>query len=301
MLHVRQDRAMERDSVGQVVLRDGTPMAFSDTGAGPVILAIHGWAASRGFFADLADRLGDRYRVIIPDLRAHGDTPAGSLPLDMDTLADDITELMDKLDLDPVVLIGWSMGAMVAWAMIRQNGTDRLTGLVVEDMTPRVLNDADWDLGMSRGLTETSSVRATDLMRADWPAYAAGFAPRLFAARHADHALVREAAEELSRRDGEAMAALWTSMTSQDMRPVLGEMRLPILVAHGAESAAYGPETSRYLVDTLPQADRLEFAHSGHTPHLEQAEDFARAVDQFVSRQRAGAEPQQNTEGSFSP
>nr|WP_238934486.1 alpha/beta hydrolase [Maricaulis parjimensis] len=300
-MHVRQDRALKRDSAGQVVLRDGTPMVFSDTGSGPVILAVHGWAASRSFFADLADRLGDRYRVIVPDLRAHGDTPAGSLPLDIDTLAADLAELMDKLELDHVVLIGWSMGAMIAWAMIRQSGVARLSGLVVEDMTPRVLNDTDWSLGMASGLNASGSARATDLMRANWPAYAAGFAPRLFASGSTDAGLVRETAEELSRRDGEAMAVLWSSMTSQDMRPALGDMSLPILVAHGAESAAYGPETSRYLVDTLPQADRLEFAHSGHTPHLEQAEEFAHAVDQFASRILAGAEYQRKIEGSISP
>lgn len=303
VLDVRTDKVADRGGrEGQVVLRDGTPMVYRRHGEGPVILAVHGWAASSVFFEDLAGRLADSFCVVVPDLRAHGGTAAGDLPLDIETLADDLHELTVALDLDNVLLLGWSMGAMVAWSMIARHGAGRLAGLVVEDMTPRVLNDETWSLGISIGLDAAGSRRAVSMMQADWAAYAEAFAPRLFARdrRAADAALVAEAAAELRRCDGAAMADLWNSMTAQDMRPLLPSIHLPVLVAHGALSEVYGPETSRYLVETLPDARDAEFRRSGHAPHLEQPEEFAQAVTEFARRVQAGATHQHKFEGSRS-
>lgn len=303
VLDIHADRAAGRpEREGQVILRDGTPMSYGDAGTGPVVLAVHGWAASRIFFDGLSGRLSDGFRFMAPDLRAHGTTPAGQLPLSIETLADDLADLIETLDLSKIVLVGWSMGAMVAWSMIDRHGADRIAGLVVEDMTPRILNDADWSLGMSSGMNASGSARAIDLMRADWSGYAATFAPRMFARDRRRDApdMVAEATAELSRRNGDAMAEIWGSMAAQDMRAALSGITLPVLVAHGARSEAYGPETSRYLADTLPQADIETFARSGHAPHLEQPEEFAHAVQTFARRVQAGAIHQQNIEGSIS-
>jgi pimeloyl-[acyl-carrier protein] methyl ester esterase len=303
VLDVRTDQVADRDDRGgEVILRDGTPMSYRRTGEGPVVLAVHGWAANSVFFEDLAERLAGEFGVVVPDLRAHGATAAGSLPLGIETLADDLHELVVALDLRDVVLLGWSMGAMVAWSMIARHGTRRLAGLVIEDMTPRVLNDEGWALGISIGLDAAASQRAVSMMQADWAGYAEAFAPRLFARerRTGDPALVADAMAELGRCDGAAMADIWNSMTAQDMRPVLSSINLPVLVAHGALSEVYGPETSRYLVDTLPDARDAEFPRSGHAPHLEQPEEFAQAVTEFARQVQAGTTHQHNIEGSTS-
>ena len=116
--------------------------------------------------------------------------------------------------------------------------------------------------------------------------------------RTGDPALVAEATAQLSRCNGAEMAHIWNSMTAQDMRPLLPSIHLPVLVAHGALSEVYGPETSRYLVDTLPNARDAQFKRSGHAPHLEQPEEFAQAVRQFASQIQAGATHQHDIEGS---
>jgi len=303
VLDVRTDHVADRDDrEGRLVLRDGTAMSYRRRGQGPVLLAVHGWAASAIFFDDLAERLCGRFTVIAPDLRGHGDTPVGDLPLSIGTLADDLDELVTQLDLSGILVLGWSMGAMVAWSMIARHGAARLAGMIVEDMTPRVLNDADWSLGMSSGIDAAVSARAEAMMRDDWSSYAATFAPRMFARerRLGDPTLVAEATAALGRCNGADMAQIWNSMAAQDMRPLLPSFDLPVLVAHGALSEAYGPETSRYLVETLPDARKTVFARSGHAPHLEQPEEFAQAIQQFAGALEAGTTHQQNTEGSIS-
>jgi len=303
VLNIRSDHPNGRDGVSKsLTLPDGTDMAYRDTGRGPVLLLVHGWAASGGFFDPVVQALSDGYRVIVPDLRAHGATPAGTGRLDIDTLADDLACLLETLDVDGVVALGWSMGAQVLWSLIARHGQGRLAGLVVEDMSPRILNDDDWSLGMASGMDTAGSQRARAAMRSNWPAYAAAFVRHIFARDRAtsDPDLIQRVLAELRQCDAEAMAALWESMAGQDFRPALPAMRLPVLVTWGEASQAYDPATSRYLVDTLPNAQGKAFARSGHAPHLEQPEEFARAVGHFAGQVQAGVNHDNNIEGSFS-
>jgi len=303
VLNIRSDHPTGRDGVSKTLtLPDGADMAYRDAGTGPVLLLVHGWAASGGFFGPVIDLLKDDFRVIVPDLRAHGATPAGSGRLDIDTLADDLACLADALELDGVVALGWSMGAQVLWSLIARHGQGRLAGLVVEDMSPRILNDDDWSLGMASGMDIAGSQRALAAMRANWPAYAAAFVRHIFARDRAtsDPDLIQRVLAELRQCDAEAMAALWESMAGQDFRPALPAMRLPVLVTWGEASQAYTPDTSRYLVDTLPNAQGKAFAQSGHAPHLEQPREFARAVGHFAGQVQAGVTHQNKIEGSFS-
>lgn len=283
-----------------LTLRDGTVLAYRDIGSGPVLLLVHGWAASGIFFEDIAARLADEFRVIIPDLRGHGDTPAGPGKATITDLADDMDELITTLGIAPIIALGWSMGATVLWSMIERHGHDRLAGMVIEDMSPRILNDASWTLGMSSGMDVEASVRATAAMRADWPAYAAAFAPRIFARDRAarEPQIVAEALTLLVARNANSMADLWASMAQQDLRATLPGMAIPALIAFGERSDAYGPETSRYLVETLPAATAHGFAHSGHAPHLEQPEEFVDAVRNFARQALAQAASNDTIEGS---
>jgi pimeloyl-ACP methyl ester carboxylesterase len=275
-----------------VPLSDGTAMSVAVSGQGPDLLFVHGWSAHAGFFEDIQHRLEGRFRVIAPDLRAHGSTPRGRAPLTMKQLASDLNAMVEALDVHHAVAIGWSMGAMVLWRLLADHGAARFAGLVVEDMSPRILNDHAWALGMTNGIDAATSQRACESMRANWAAYADAFAPRMFA-RDSRHRLGEDrerVVREFAAHDGDAMADLWTSMAAEDARPILPELKLPVRVIHGALSEAYSPETSRFLVETLPDAELVSFARSGHAPHLEEPERFASAVAEFADRvQPAGA------------
>ena len=296
-------RAHHPDETGRrssLELRDGTMMSFLDEGAGDVIVLVHGWAVTAGYFDEVASELSTQFRVIRPDLRAHGLTPSGDLPLEIGTLAADLAELLEQLDLDNAVVLGWSMGALVAWRHWLDFGSERVCGHVIEDMTPRVLNSADWQLGMSNGLDAAASARATRAMERDWQAYAEAFTPKILSRERGirDQALIAQIGAEIRIRDPQAMAALWSAMVQEDFRAELPAMTLPTLVIYGERSDAYGPETSRYLVDSLPNAERKGFSRSGHAPHLEEPEEFSEAIIAFMHRVQADRDARRNFEGS---
>jgi len=254
---------------------DGAQIAYSDEGRGRPLVLLHGLMADSGFFRR-QQSLADSFRVIAVDLRGHGGSPAGPLRPTISLLARDVTELARALELDGAIGIGWSLGAVVLWRVLAGAASNRFAGAVVVDMTPRVLNDEDWDLGLSR---ETCEARS-QAIRDDFPAFAAAAGQAFFATPGAE---ADRAARAFAANDPAAIGALWESLVEEDFRPLLPSIRQPTLVVHGAHSHLYGADTAGHLVAALPSARAVTFDHSGHAPHLEQAELFNASLREFAA------------------
>jgi len=268
-------------------LRDGAAMAYADQGAGPAVVLVHGWAANGAFFGDLAQGLSRNHRVLTPTLRGHPGSDRGALPLTIETLADDIAEFADALGLASFAALGWSMGAMALWAAAPKLGA-RLTALIVEDMGPRLTNDAAWPHGLAGGYGADDVAGTLSEIRADWPAYVTRFAPRMFApgARDARSDLVELAAAEMSSADAEAMASYWESMAAQDFRAALARTSQRMLVVRGADSQVYPDGATAFIAETAPNAQCIAIAGAGHVPHLEAPDTFLEHIEAFVRAER---------------
>lgn len=246
-------------------------------------MLVHGWALHGGFFRPQLEELSRHFHVIIPDLAGHGRSALASGPFTIARLADDLHALLERLDASDVLAVGWSMGAMVLWDFIQRHGTGRFAGLVVEDMTPRILNTPDWQLGLAGGYDSEADALFQSAMRRDWASHAASFAPRICARGMQDErsVIIARAAEEMSASRPGAMAALWASMTAQDYREALRSVLVPTLVAHGALSQLYPAQMAEYLSVQIPNARRIAFLRSGHAPHLEEPARFNLAIEEF--------------------
>jgi pimeloyl-ACP methyl ester carboxylesterase len=267
-------------------LRDGAAMAYADEGAGPAIVLVHGLGAHAGFFRDAARRLAPRHRVLALTLRAHPGSEEGSECCTIETLAQDIADFADALDLKSFAALGWSMGAMALWAAAPRLGA-RLTSLIVEDMAPRLTNDDAWAHGLPGGYSAGDVAGTLDEISADWPGYVARFAPRMFAptVRQTQPDLVAWATEEMSKANGAAMASYWASMAAQDFRDALMRIAQPMLVIHGAESH-YPEAAAAFIARTAPSAQRIAIQGAGHVPHLEAPDQFFTHVEAFVRAER---------------
>lgn len=270
-------------------LRDGAGMAYAELGTGHPVLLVHGWAANGSFFSDLAQRLSTQHRVLTPTLRGHPGSQPGSLPLTIETLAGDLVELADALGVKSLTALGWSMGAMALWAAAPRLGA-RLDAMIVEDMGPRLVNDASWVEGICGGYGEADIAATVAEIRSDWPAYVARFAPRMFApgARDRNAQLIDWATREMAAADGAAMAAFWQSMASQDFRHLLARIAAPMLVIRGQESQVYPDGATAHIACVAPNAKRLVIPGAGHVPHLEAPDVFLSNVEAFVRAARRG-------------
>jgi len=265
------------------VASDGARIFYRDEGHGRPIVLLHGLMAHGGFF-DPQMGLADTFRLIRVDLRGHGESDRDA-PLSIARLAEDVSELVDRLALDQAIGVGWSLGASVLWRLLAGDAGHRFAAGVVVDMTPRVRNDADWTLGLSAEHCEAR----TRAMREDFPAFAAAAGNAIFAQRPDGHPhpLSGWASEAFVRNDGEAIAAIWSSLVGEDFRPLLGRLAVPFLIAHGAGSHLYGADTADHLVAALPDAHAVAFAHSGHSPHLEEPERFNAMLRAFAAKAAA--------------
>lgn len=268
-----------------LTLSDGATIRATISGDGPPIVFVHGWAMNADLFAEQMRAFAPSFRTIAIDLRGHGGSKAVDQPPTIERLAADLIEIFEQLDLDRAICVAWSMGAMVAWEALTDPAfAARVRGLVVIDMSPRISNDGAWRLGLADGRRPESTIRSVDAMRRDWPAMVRRFVPRIFApgAETRRAALIARIIEDAEALDKEMMAALWESMAVQDFRKTLRMLTVPTLVMHGAKSQLYGAATSEFIARETPNARRVEFARSGHAPHLEEPEAFNAELRRFI-------------------
>lgn len=247
----------------------------------PSLVLLHGWAAHAGYFDDLVAAL-DWPEVYVPDLPGHGKNKASSHAGSITQIARWLHDYVTENKLHKPVILGWSMGAMVALEYVKLFGDDAVSGVVIEDMTPRLINDADWQLGLSGGFSAAQNQKAVAMIADDWPRYVAGVSSRFFAQGAVQDTSMIWIHDDLLHNDSAIMAGLWQSISEQDYRALLPTIHCPVLVISGGKSQLYSGDTAQYFIRQLPIARLVVCHNSGHAPHLEETEKVAHAVDDFM-------------------
>ncbi|WP_437230844.1 alpha/beta fold hydrolase [Planctomicrobium sp. SH661] len=120
--------------------KDGTEIYYKDWGSGKPVLFSHGWPLSSDAWEDQMFFLaGHGYRVIAHDRRGHGRSaqPWGGQTLD--TFADDVAELVNRLGLEDVTLVGHSTGGGEVARYIARHGTSRVAAAVLVGAIPPLM------------------------------------------------------------------------------------------------------------------------------------------------------------------
>jgi pimeloyl-ACP methyl ester carboxylesterase len=101
------------------LLRDGVALAYEEAGRGtPPLLLVHGWLCDRTYLAPQLEHFRRRHRVIAVDLRGHGESDKPRQEYTMAGLADDLAWLCRQLGVERPVVVGHSMGGVVALQLL---------------------------------------------------------------------------------------------------------------------------------------------------------------------------------------
>jgi non-heme chloroperoxidase len=256
----------------------GIRLACDDVGSGRPVLLIHGVSMSRRFFERNVDGLAGRFRVVNVDLRGHGESPACEGGHTVAQYARDVNALIERLGLDGVVLVGWSMGTMVVWELVRQFGTARLAGHVNVSQGPSDLKRDDWPLG---AFTTDELFGLLEAAQDDFRGVMADFVPSMFADD-------RPAAElemlisETQQLGPNAATCILLDQSLRDFRPVVGSYELPTLCGWGRDEKLVPIAAGEWLAARQP-ADLHLFERSGHCPMWEEPELWNRVVGDWIA------------------
>ena len=120
--------------------KDGTEIYYKDWGSGQPIVFSHGWPLSADAFEDQMFFLSGRgYRCIAHDRRGHGRSGQPWNGNDMDTYADDLAELVTKLDIKDAIHVGHSTGGGEVARYIERHGTKRVAKAVLISAVPPLM------------------------------------------------------------------------------------------------------------------------------------------------------------------
>jgi len=128
-----------------MIMKDGTQIYYKDWGSGQPVVFSHGWPlTSDSWDAQMMFLASHGYRCIAHDRRGHGRSSQPWNGNDMDTYADDLSELIETLDLKDAVLIGFSAGGGEVSRYIGRHGTKRLAKIaLVSAVPPLMLKTSD--------------------------------------------------------------------------------------------------------------------------------------------------------------
>jgi pimeloyl-ACP methyl ester carboxylesterase len=251
-------------------------LAYDERGAGASLVLVHGHPFNRSMWQPQAEALSSDFRVIALDLPGYGESPQRSEVMTMRAFAEAVVELCDQLALERSIVIGLSMGGLVAMEL-GLGYPDRFNGLVLAATT------AD---PVTAGEAEIRAATARVALERGMLPLAAEMIVELFGPKAArDRTVVLKLFEMmLSTSPAGAAAALRGRAERPDYSSVLRSLTVPALVISGDHDTHSPEPVIRRLLEALPNPALVRCHDSGHLPNLEEPERFNDAVRQFAKR-----------------
>ena len=249
---------------------------YRTLGDGKPFMILHGLFGSSDNWMTYARHWSERYRVILPDLRNHGQSPHSDT-MDYPSMAADIRELMDDLNIESVILLGHSMGGKIGMTMAdKYPGT--IEKLIVADIAPRKYPvHHKWILD---GLMSIDTGRIKSRKEAD-----------ALLARHVPQLAIRQFLLKSLKRDhdGRFSWKLNLKVIYESIEKIgaatLPERKItiPTLFIRGINSD-YITDEDILLIRKYFTDSRVEsIGNAGHWLHAEQPEAFIKTVEDFLS------------------
>jgi pimeloyl-ACP methyl ester carboxylesterase len=265
---------------------DGATIYFEDTGSGSPILLVHGYASSHHVFDRNVPGLRETNRVVSVDLRGHGASQPADGGFTLLQYATDLAALRRHLDLDSVHVVAWAMGGKVVLEYLQQYDAAPIESVSFVETSPRTLSGNGWDL-RPEPLDHAANLETLHSMCRCWSGFVERFyCPYIFSDTHEDkHPADSEWIRDMATRTAErAAVSTWISLADRDYRPMLPDVPVPCLVAHGTRSALYTKAIADYMVDQIPDATAVEFGEAGHALHVERPTAFNERLRSFLNR-----------------
>jgi 3-oxoadipate enol-lactonase len=244
-------------------------------GAGDPLVLLHAFPLNgRMFEPQMGAFSGDR-RVIAPDYPGFGRSPRTPAQPDVRYYAEGVQRLLDRLELERVVLGGVSMGGYVAFGCMRLF-PERISGLVLANTRP----DPD-----SEQIRENRKKMAQRVADEGVEVLIELQMERLLAPdtlKRDEEVVEKVRAMILDSSPTGAVAALGAMRERPDSTPLLTEIGVPTLVIGGEEDEISSPEVMGAMAEKIAGSTHVTLPRAGHLSNLEAPEGFNTALGEFL-------------------
>jgi len=242
-------------------------------GEGRALFLFHSLLSDRASFDAIVPKLSPSFRVIVPELPGFGRSQAvkGGLAEVADRMAEAV---VDGADGGEAIVLGNGYGGFVALQMAIRHG--KLASKLVLADCGAAFSEPGRDAfrnmaaaSKAKGLSAITDVAMRRLFASEF--------------QEAHPALMRDRREAFLKTDPDVLQAACQSLAELDLRPQLGEVKVPVLVLVGEHDEATPPPMSRELAAGLPQAQLKVISGCAHVPQLQAPEVFLEAIGDFLA------------------
>jgi 3-oxoadipate enol-lactonase len=261
------------------IKRDDAQIAYRVMGDGPAVVLLHPFPVNHEFWLPVANALAGRYRVILPDLRGHGESTPGQGPATMQKHAADIARVMDHAEAQRAPVLGVSIGGYILFEFWRRH-RDRVTALGL--MNTKAAAD-----GPEARATRLQA--AEDVLEHGTEPFFSGLIQKLLgrSTRETRPDLMEGALRLMRKNPPASIAAVQRGMAERpDSLATLKTIHVPVLLVTGDEDELTGIKDAELMRQQLPSSELRVVPKAGHYAAWEQSEAVTNLLRTFLDRLR---------------
>lgn len=265
---------MERNPSQRIKSGDAE-IVYWTVGDGPPVILLHPFPVNHEFWLPVAETLAARYRLVLPDLRGHGESGVGEGPARMEKHAADIARVMDAANIGRAPLIGVSIGGYALFEFWRKyRGRVAALGLC---NTKAPADDPEARTGRLQA--------ANDVLDRGPEPFFESMIPKLLGktTREMRPDLVDGAVRMMRQMSPEDIAQLQRGMAVRpDSVETLRTINVPALLVTGDEDLMTGVNEAELMRQHIPGSQLRVIPKAGHYSPWEQSQDATIVLRQFL-------------------
>ena len=234
----------------------------------PALIFSHALGTDHTIWAETLKHLA-HYQCLTYDQRGHGASDCPAPPYTMGALIRDLERLLDHFDLKNAVVIGVSLGGLVAQGLAVKR-LDLVRAMVLSNTAARIGTQALWQ-------QRIQDIRATGL-----DAYADEAMQRILGPQFKTHPNLQYLRNLLTRTNPDGWIGCAAAIAGSDFYTTTASLRLPTLAVAGANDGSTPPDLVRETAELIPGHRFALMRGAGHLPMVEQPAAYAALLQTFL-------------------